>query len=76
MNDLNAYLETVWDGILSRDSKKIIATFHNLEESDRKTITDHLQRMITEPGWHEEQVISAATALKVIKLFEREENEH
>lgn len=67
MSDLDAYLVMVWDGILSRESEKISLTFLMLDESDRKTVKNHLQRMVTEPGWHSEQVTSAATALKVIE---------
>jgi hypothetical protein len=61
------FLEYVWDGILSRDSQRIVNTFLSLDEQSRKTVLEHLQRMACESGWHPEQVRSAQSAIDAIK---------
>lgn len=76
MSDLNSFLELVWDGILSRDTDRITATYLSLDEVNKKTVEDHLAKMSTEPDWHQEQVISADAALQVIKTLKRENHEY
>lgn len=59
-------LEIIWDGLLSRDSQRIRATFIQLDPESKEVVLEHLERMTREPGWHTEQVISAQEALKAI----------
>jgi hypothetical protein len=66
MNDQDRYLETVWDGILSRDSQKIREIFASLDQDSQETIRAHLKRMVGEEGWHPEQILSARYALQAL----------
>jgi hypothetical protein len=66
LNDSSAFHEYVWDGILSRDSRRIVQTFLSLDEQSKETVLAHLKRMTSESGWHPEQVKSAQTALDAI----------
>ena len=68
MSALDAYLEQVWNGILSEDEGQIIETFRALSDIDRQTVVDHLQKMCTEEGWHPAQIRSASTALNIINV--------
>jgi len=62
-----AFLEKFWGEMLSRDTQSIRAAFNPLNTQDRKTVIEHLNRMVTEDGWHAEQRASAQAALDVIK---------
>lgn len=66
MNDSSAFQEFVWDGILSRDSRRIVQTFLSLDEQSKETVIAHLKRMVSESGWHPEQIKSAQAALDAI----------
>ena len=59
-------IEHLWDSLLSREPEKIKSTFHHLNQSERNTVIEHLNRMTTEDGWHPEQNISASIALQII----------
>lgn len=59
-------LEIIWDGLLSRDARRIRATFVALDAASKEVVLEHLERMTSEPGWHAEQVLSAQEALKAI----------
>jgi len=59
-------LEILWDGLLSRDEKRIIAVFQFLDKSSQLEVVTHLNRMVSEEGWHPEQVLSAQAALNTI----------
>jgi len=59
-------LEILWDGLLSRDEKRIIAVFQFLDKSSQLEVVTHLNRMVSEEGWHPEQVLSAQAALNAI----------
>jgi len=63
----NLPLSDFWDAILSRNPRLIRDTFVLLDESSRKAVINHLQKMITESGWHPEQVKSAKAALVIIR---------
>lgn len=63
----SAFLEKTWDAILSRDPEPICMTFYALQAADQVVIMDHLHKMVSEPGWHPEQVISAREALKALE---------
>lgn len=60
-------LESLWNNLLSRDESLIKLTFGSISPMEQHKIISHLERMITEDGWHHEQVESAARALSVLK---------
>jgi hypothetical protein len=62
-------LEIFWDNLLSRDPVKILAVLKPLNSHDRNAAIQHLQRMVNEEGWHDEQRQSALSALKVIETI-------
>jgi hypothetical protein len=66
MTDFETYLEQVWDDLLSRDPEKIKVRFAMLDPESQTTALAHLTRMTTEPGWHSEQITSAAIALECV----------
>lgn len=70
MSDYETFLEQVWDDLLSRDPEKIRARFATLDRQNQTTVLAHLARMTSEPGWHAEQVASAALALEWITGME------
>lgn len=71
MTNLDSFLEKTWDGILSRDPKRIALVFSTLEKEDKAVVLGHLHKMTEESGWHPEQVTSAQTALNVLEQTER-----
>lgn len=52
--------------LLSRRPAMIEKTFSSLESDQKKAVLDHLQRMVTEPGWQPGQRVSAQEALDAI----------
>jgi hypothetical protein len=70
MTNLESFLEQTWDGILSRDPQRIGIVFSSLSEENQKVVLDHLHKMVSESGWHPEQVTSAHAALNVIESKE------
>ena len=71
MTNLDSFLEKTWDGILSRDPKRIALVFTNLGKEDQAVVMGHLHKMTKESGWHPEQVISAQAALNALEKNER-----
>ena len=65
MND--RFLETTWDHLLSRDPSLIRLAYSSLDKESQQVVVEHLQVMTSEPGWHQEQVISAQIALTAIR---------
>jgi hypothetical protein len=59
-------LDTLWDDLLSRRPRRIQRAFFRLTLEQQQSVRAHLQRMITEDGWHAEQVRSAQAALKAL----------
>jgi hypothetical protein len=59
--------EALWEAILSRDAPRILETWHRLNREERTSLLAHLERMVSEDGWHPEQVISAQSALDAIR---------
>jgi hypothetical protein len=59
--------DQIWDHLLSRQPDLIMKAFQQLNTTDKKNVILHLQRMISESGWHEEQKISAEIALTNLK---------
>jgi methionine salvage enolase-phosphatase E1 len=66
MNKIEAFLEKTWDGLLSREEPLIKHTFESLDADSQQTVYTHLQKMVSEDGWHTEQVTSARKALEVL----------
>jgi hypothetical protein len=66
MFDQDLFLEKVWGDLLSRDAEKILARFRSLDPDSQQTVMDHLQKMVSEPDWHVEQVKSARYALQTL----------
>jgi hypothetical protein len=60
----------LWGEILSRDPAKIKSIFSLLPPEERTAVIAHLSKMLNEEGYHPEQVISAQSALNVIKTEE------
>jgi len=58
--------ELFWTEILSRDPDRVQAAFSPLPDHEMESVSAHLQRMVSEDGWHPEQVISARAALEAI----------
>ncbi len=59
-------LEYIWDNILSRSPERIRKVFTQLDEASQREVIAHLQKMISESGWHTEQVVSAKAALDAL----------
>jgi hypothetical protein len=66
MSSLEEYLQSVWDGILSEDEEIIQETYIALSAEDQQVVLAHLQKMVSESGWHPVQVQSASKALVVL----------
>ena len=64
--DQFAHLEQIWDQLLSREPEQIRSAYALLDVSSQQTVLAHLRKMVSEPGWHPEQVTSATIALQAI----------
>ena len=60
-------LADFWENILSRNKELIKSAIVQVSKEERDQIIHHLQKMAFEPGWHEEQIISAKYALNVVQ---------
>ena len=60
-------LALLWDAILSRQPDRIRAAFQALNPAAQSALSAHLERMVSEDGWHPEQQKSAQAALDVIR---------
>ncbi|MBN2257130.1 MAG: hypothetical protein JW704_04815 [Anaerolineaceae bacterium] len=58
--------EGIWDEILSCDHERVLNTWLQLNTDEQTALLAHLERMVKENGWHEEQVASAQHALDAI----------
>lgn len=59
-------LALLWDAVLSRQPVRIRTAFQALDPAAQNALSAHLQRMVSEEGWHPEQQKSARIALDVI----------
>jgi predicted ArsR family transcriptional regulator len=59
-------LEIFWDAILSRQPDQIRSAYALLPAAERRKLIAHLQRMVSEEGWHPEQRKSARVALDIL----------
>ncbi len=60
-------LEMIWNSLLSRNPEEIRNTYADLDPASRQVVLDHLRAMVSESGWHPEQVTSARIALEALK---------
>lgn len=60
-------IETLWDHLLSRQPALIQTAYQSLTPTEQNDVLAHLQRMISEDGWHPEQVQSAQAAVNAIR---------
>lgn len=58
--------DDIWGAILSRNETEIIQARKLLTEEEIKAVLDHLQRMVSEEGWHPGQVESATIAINIL----------
>jgi hypothetical protein len=61
-----SHIDLVWEQILSRDPELIRAIYEKLTMDEQMAVLKHLNIMISEKGWHPEQVKSAQAALKTL----------
>ena len=59
--------EIIWEQILSRDPDQVSSAFIALDAEMQRQVVMHLRAMVSEEGWHPEQVISAQKALEAIE---------
>ena len=55
-----------WELLLSREPIKILAAYRSLLPDERSAVQEHLEKMVSEPGWQPGQRISARAALDAI----------
>ena len=66
-NSLYFDIENLWERLLSRQPELIQAAFQGLTPEEQQDVQAHLLRMVSETGWHPEQVTSAQAALDSIR---------
>ena len=67
MDEPGDSLETLWDGLLSRQPEQVRAAYASLDEMGKEAVLAHLECMASEVGWHPEQRLSAQVALEALK---------
>jgi hypothetical protein len=67
MSETEGSLENLWGQLLSRQADLVRQAYDLLSPAERQAVLSHLQRMANEPGWHEEQRISAQAALNALR---------
>ena len=70
MTDQEKFLEEIWGALLSREVDMIRQAYSSLDVGSRKAVLNHLHTMVTDTGWHPEQVLSAQAALDALKEYE------
>lgn len=60
-------LEELWSGLLSSDPGLIRRIWNDLTDDEARAVAEHLQKMISEAGFSEEQKQAAQTALEAIR---------
>ncbi len=66
MNEKQEIYEDIWGMLLSREAVTIEKAFSSLDPVQKKAVLEHLQRMVTEPGWQSQQRVSAQAALDTL----------
>jgi hypothetical protein len=60
------FLEKAWDDLLSQEPERIESRFKSFDEKSKRVVIEHLNKMVTESGWHPAQVESAEKALEIL----------
>lgn len=60
------FLENAWNDLLSREPERIESCIKSLDDQSQTVVIEHLNQMITDEGWHPEQIISAQKALDTL----------
>jgi hypothetical protein len=60
-------LADFWQDILSSQPERILCAFQELSADQQQAVITHLQKMMTEKGWHAAQVNSATIAMNTIQ---------
>lgn len=60
-------IQLFWDNLLSRNPARIKSAFSTLDEDSKQAVIEHLKKMISESGWHPEQVKSAQIAINILQ---------
>ncbi len=58
--------DSIWEVLLSREPVLVSAAYKSLQPDEQAVVREHLQKMVTEPGWQPGQRASAQIALDVI----------
>ena len=58
--------EMLWENLLSTQSDRILSAYKHLSTEEQASVVNHLNRMVTEPGWLPVQRDSARVALDVL----------
>ena len=66
MPDFYDPVELFWESLLSRQPDQIQAAFDSVDKITQAQVLEHLRQMVSEEGWHPEQVLSAQTALEIL----------
>lgn len=66
MADRDYGFENIWELLLSREPERIAAAFDSLTPEEKKSVLEHLHKMVNEPGWQPSQRVSAQAALDSI----------
>ncbi|MBN1679065.1 MAG: hypothetical protein JW966_02155 [Anaerolineae bacterium] len=59
-------LEEFWGIMLGREPAAICALWRSLPADEQQAVSAHLQRMVSEDGWHDQQRLSARIALDAL----------
>jgi hypothetical protein len=67
MTDGNYGFENIWELLLSREPARIVVAYQSLIPEEKKSVHEHLHKMVNEPGWQPGQRVSAQAALDSIQ---------
>lgn len=59
-------IQIFWDGILSEDREAVLKAYRSVSKEEQLACLKHLRTMISEEGWQEAQIRSAAFALDIL----------
>jgi len=59
--------ETMWENLLSRRREDILGVWGLLNADERASVMSHLNRMVEDEGWTEQQRESARVARDVLR---------
>ena len=66
MSETSMSIEQIWESLLSREPGTVRQTFATLDKQEQAAVLAHLRKMVSEPGWHPEQRVSANAALEAL----------